>query len=412
MNIGSVIKYYRTKNNLTQQHLAEGICSISHLSKIESNTYIPHESTSEALLAKMGVQWNKELAKYNLLQTRLGRFIDCALYYDLENMRMQYGQLTLENDYLQSTDLINQYELFKFRFYIAENDLAKAERQRVMLERLSGSFTAPENWLYRFFLSLHYSMSEKTETALKLLENLDQGIQSIPQKFEGEYYYQKARLLILRGQYELSAHFTQLAVQFYQIHHNYIRLLHAQLLLAINYTRRNLLMQASSIYEVLKRNSYLTGQHKLYKQTLYNYAELLKQTRNFAQARELLEELRADKEIGPYLSKAVLVSSIEIALETEKDPEPDLADLKKLIREDEEGYFKIYATYFEKRIFSQPDLLAYSEEIMFPFFRKYGYINERIKVAFELAAHYQKEKNWEKALFFSSFNEWTGGEII
>ncbi|HSI67030.1 MAG TPA: hypothetical protein VK947_06420 [Planococcus sp. (in: firmicutes)] len=245
-----------------------------------------------------------------------------------------------------------------------------------------------------------------------MLENLDQGIQSIPQKFEGEYYYQKARLLILRGQYELSAHFTQLAVQFYQIHHNYIRLLHAQLLLAINYTRRNLLMQASSIYEVLKRNSYLTGQHKLYKQTLYNYAELLKQTRNFAQARELLEELRADKEIGPYLSKAVLVSSIEIALETEKDPEPDLADLKKLIREDEEGYFKIYATYFEKRIFSQPDLLAYSEEIMFPFFRKYGYINERIKVAFELAAHYQKEKNWEKALFFSSFNEWTGGEII
>jgi len=56
MNIGSVIKYYRTKNNLTQSQLADGICSISHLSKIESNTYSPHESTIQALLVKMGVQ--------------------------------------------------------------------------------------------------------------------------------------------------------------------------------------------------------------------------------------------------------------------------------------------------------------------------------------------------------------------
>ncbi|MDE0583542.1 helix-turn-helix domain-containing protein [Planococcus sp. A6] len=61
MNIGSVIKYYRLKHNLTQSQLADGICSVSHLSKIESNTYTPHEETYEALLSKMGVQLKKEL---------------------------------------------------------------------------------------------------------------------------------------------------------------------------------------------------------------------------------------------------------------------------------------------------------------------------------------------------------------
>ena len=71
MNVGSVIKYYRSKHNLTQHQLAEGICSISHLSKIESNAYMPHESTIQALLAKMGVQWNTEIDKRKQLERRL-----------------------------------------------------------------------------------------------------------------------------------------------------------------------------------------------------------------------------------------------------------------------------------------------------------------------------------------------------
>src|SRR5690606_7102327 len=102
MNIGSVIKYYRSKNNLTQSQLADGICSISHLSKIESNTYTPHESTIEALLAKMGVQWKKEIVKRGRLERQLNDFITCSLHYDVEEMKEQYARLQQDNDYIQS----------------------------------------------------------------------------------------------------------------------------------------------------------------------------------------------------------------------------------------------------------------------------------------------------------------------
>src|SRR5690606_29061038 len=126
MNIGSVIKYYRSKNNLTQSQLADGICSISHLSKIESNTYTPHESTIEALLAKMGVQWKKEVARRNRLEQQLNDFITCSLHYDLEEMEKQYTELQKENDYIQSTDLVNQYELYKFRYYLYIQDVSRS----------------------------------------------------------------------------------------------------------------------------------------------------------------------------------------------------------------------------------------------------------------------------------------------
>lgn len=412
MNIGSVIKYYRTKNNMTQLQLADGICSISHLSKIESNTYTPHESTIEALLAKMGVHWSKEIDKHNRLQRQLSDFIDCLLHYDLENTRRLFKQLEQENDYLQSTDLVNQFELYKFRFYVLEADQVQAEAQKKLLERLQGSFTAPEKWLYQFFQAIYYSMLNKNGKALGFLDLLDQGIQSIPQKFEGEYYYQKARLLILLDRFEVSAYYAELAVQFYQLHYNYIRLLHAQLLLAMNYTRRNLLVQASGIYTVLTRNAQLTGQTELYHKTVYNYVELLMEKGEALQAYEMLQDIRQSipKETDFY--KAVLLSKIEAAIEAGIDPAHLIEEVRKLIRKPEDEHFEIYANYFEKRNFSQPDLMSYSEEKMFPFFRKNGYIKESKKIAADLVEYYQQQKEWEKANFYRSYHNRNGGELL
>ena len=411
MNVGSVIKYYRTKNKLTQSQLADGICSISHLSKIESNAYMPHESTIKALLLKMGVQLNSEVEKHRRLEKLLRNFIDCSLHYDFEMMRDIYRQLEMENDYIQSTDLINQYELYKFRFYIYNSDAEKAERQKKLLERMKASFLAPEHWVHQFFQSLYWSMVGENTRSLEFLDSLHLGIQSIPQKFEGEFYYQKARILVLADRYELSAHFAELAARFFQIHHNYIRLLHAQMLLAINYTRRNLLVQAESIYEVLIRNTQLTKQAELHNQTLYNYTELLKMKGEPGEALEILQTLKAKIEKNTYFYKAVLMSLLEAMVETGKDASLLIEELKAISQSPEDNYFHIYANYFEKRNFSQPDLSTYCEEIMFPFFRKYGYIKEAKNIASELAAYYQNQEQWQQAYFYQSYRDENGGEL-
>lgn len=409
MNIGSVIKYYRSKNNLTQSQLADGICSISHLSKIESNTYTPHESTIEALLAKMGVQWKKEVVRRNRLEQQLNDFITCSLHYDLEEMEKQYSDLQKENDYIQSTDLVNQYELYKFRYYLYIQDMSRSDRQKELLERMKNSFTEPESWMYRLFLSLYYSMANKKELAMEYANSLEGIIQSIPKKFEGELYYQKARLMIMHEQYELSAHYAELAVQHFRLNYNYIRLLHAQLLLAINYMRRNLLIQAAGIFEVLKRNSRLMNQKDLYNQTLYNFAELLKTREEHNQAYDLLIELHGNLSEDTYFYKAVLVSLIETAVEVGADAWNYVRELRDLSKGPEDEYFLLYLNYFEKRNFSQPDLLDYSEDKMFPFFRKNGYIRESKKIALELAGYFQRKEQWEKAMYYQSYYDRNGG---
>jgi len=54
MNVGSLIKYYRTKQGMTQSELVEGICSVPHLSKIENNGKEGNDQTIDLLLKRLG----------------------------------------------------------------------------------------------------------------------------------------------------------------------------------------------------------------------------------------------------------------------------------------------------------------------------------------------------------------------
>ncbi|MBT2583379.1 helix-turn-helix transcriptional regulator [Planococcus sp. ISL-109] len=410
MNIGSVIKYYRLKHNLTQSQLADGICSVSHLSKIESNTYTPHEDTYEALLSKMGVQLKKELEHQKRLEQQLGRFIDCSLHYDLDNLQSMYQELAKVDSYLQSTDLVTQYELYKFRYYLHAKQYDKAKEQQKMLDKLKASFTAPELWMSQFFQAIQFSSLGQYKDAMTLMDELDQGFHSIPQKLEGEFYYQKARILLLFDRLELSAYYAELAVRAYQMQHNYIRLLHAQLLLAINYTRRNLITQAASLYEVIKRNAMVTHQDELYQTVLYNYAELLKSQKQDSQAIEWFEELKEALEPGSYLYKAVVVNLLEVKPMGEEETKLLTGKLRMAGTPKDEEYFKIYSDYYEKRKFSQQELLNYKEDKMFPFFKKYGYIKDTRQLSEDLAFHYKEEEDWEKAYYYQTQFIENGGE--
>ena len=124
MNIGSILKYYRMKNNMTQAELCEGICSISHLSKIESNKYVPHIETINELFKRMNVEWEQEVNSYEYWKDKLETFIMHSVYYDLTSMDQVFKELSTQEDYLQSTDLVNRYELYKLRYLFIQTGYA------------------------------------------------------------------------------------------------------------------------------------------------------------------------------------------------------------------------------------------------------------------------------------------------
>ncbi|NLB91017.1 MAG: helix-turn-helix transcriptional regulator, partial [Clostridiales bacterium] len=59
--LGSVIKYERLKQNMKQEVLCKNICSVSYMSKIESDTALPSEEITVLLFRKLGIQYQKDL---------------------------------------------------------------------------------------------------------------------------------------------------------------------------------------------------------------------------------------------------------------------------------------------------------------------------------------------------------------
>ena len=136
LNVGSILKYYRMKNDMTQAELCEGICSISHLSKIESNKYVPHVETMDELFKRMDIEWEQEIDTYAYWKEKLETFIMHSVYYDLKSMEEAYKELSSQEDYLQSTDLVNRYELYKLRFYLFKQDMPRTTQQVSILKRM------------------------------------------------------------------------------------------------------------------------------------------------------------------------------------------------------------------------------------------------------------------------------------
>lgn len=404
MNIGSILKYYRMKNNLTQAELSKGVCSVSHLSKIESNKYIPHNETINELFKRMGVEWEREVDIYEYWKEKLEAFIMHSVYYDLKAMEEVFKELSAQEDYLQSTDLVNRYELYKLRYFLFKQEIPRVTQQVSILKRMEKSFTDYEKGVSKVIYLMHDIFSQHFTEAEKRLEQIEKYRERIPFMFEGELLYQKAYLLHNRTQYGRSTYFAEKAVDHFLKDCNYIRLLHAQLLLAINYTNRDFTLQADGLFKTILRNAKMMEMDQLYKGALYNYSVLQNRRGLHKSAYEMLTELKALLEPGTDYYQAVLIHLLQTAVEEQKEIDPLLHELEALVERKNDPYLTIQLHYFRKAKISQQELLDYCEEIVFPFLKKHDYIGEARSIAWRLANHFRSIGDYEKAATYSLYH--------
>ena len=412
MNIGSIIKYYRLRNGMTQGELAEGICSISHLSKIESNKYKPHHETFEELFKRMDIEWENELHTYKKYAEKLKTFFSYGIYYDLESMEKLYEELQNDEDYLQSTDLVNKYELYKLRYYLYKGDLNTAKQQMRLVDKLRPTFNASEQTTSAVISMAYYSYIEDNERLEALFSQIDEEeeVKRFPKLLEGEYFYQRSWVLHKRAQYDKSSYYARAAIEHFQKDCNYIRLMHAQMLLAINYTNRSFYLWAEELFLILLRNTRMMKQEGLYQQTLYNYSILQKRMGNHAIAYEYLVKLKEITSTKPEFYDSLLIYMLHTSVGTERENPRTLEELEARVNSTKDVYLEMQLKYFKYMKFSQEELYDYCEDYMFPFLNKLGKMRESQSMARHLAKYYRKKKDFEKTDFYTNYFSEEGDE--
>ncbi|WP_082687066.1 helix-turn-helix domain-containing protein [Bacillus sp. FJAT-27445] len=296
MDFGPLIKYYRTQRRMTQKELAEGICSIPHLSKIEHNSKEGNKETMALLLERLGIEIEDVACKDEEIKTLLNEFDNQMTFQIKAQADHVYSRLLELGSLIPFSSHIYTYELYKYRYMLFKGNDSEAEAQQELLRKHLKNFTRQERNLFDYFTSIHLMRQAKYHEADAILDKLDAeqagGINI------GEFLYHRAFAKGYTLQSGYAIYFGKKALQHFMEQHNFRRILHTLMLLGINYTHSNIYEEASASFEHLIRNAELLDESELLPYVYHNMGLLQKKRKNTEQAIHYFEKslsLQRDK---------------------------------------------------------------------------------------------------------------------
>ncbi|KAA0564493.1 helix-turn-helix transcriptional regulator [Bacillus sp. CH30_1T] len=123
---GKIIKFYREHREIKQKDLGEGICSTTHISKIERGLTEVSKETIQLLSDRLGIQMEKELENYKSIDSLLKEWHE-SIIKKLQNKADSIKKRLEGFHLLQIQDFYRTYTLILSRYHIfsGENQLAK-----------------------------------------------------------------------------------------------------------------------------------------------------------------------------------------------------------------------------------------------------------------------------------------------
>ncbi|KIL44657.1 hypothetical protein KP77_28780 [Jeotgalibacillus alimentarius] len=386
MNVGSIIKYYRTKKGMTQTELAEGICSISHLSKIETNMYSANEETVGLLLDKLGLKLDEIADNLAELKEILQEFISSVFMRDTATIDTLFEEMMQKEDYFETSEYVNLFHLYKYRYFLNKADLKEAQVQMKILQRLKTTFDPIESNILTFFNGFHYTITEKTEEAIKALNKFLENPLPVGGQWVGEAYYLLARAHVSMNQNEAGLIFSKKAYDIFMNESNFSRQVHSQTIIGISYMRLNLYNEAIAIYKPLLQNTRMFFRDSLYAGVLVNYGRCLHMSKQYGKAQKYLDEALELAE--PYTEShavglLIWLENVQKNRKVNKQWHSRVQLLKESYKETYGKYYYHYSTYLEKLEFSQLEGVKYAVKWLYPYLVKhqnYGDAREIIEV--------------------------------
>ncbi len=254
MKEGLIIKLYRERSGMTQTQLGKGICSVTHISKIESGNTKYSAEITDLICERLNIDLEKELADYEQLEKLLDDWLQMMIHqetYELDHIKEDIE----ENTFIHIPQLQQTYRILLARYWLTKRNL---ERGRSLLEQIQtrSEYLERKNKNLLFHTIGIYCLSVgKTKKAAQHLIDVN------PLEYGNhEFYYHLASALHAMGAKVKAYHYCNLALSYFQKTNNFKRVLDTQLLMLSQ-------MDSDPIY--LKDDA------------LNNYQELIKSCRRY-----------------------------------------------------------------------------------------------------------------------------------
>ncbi|WP_088042557.1 helix-turn-helix transcriptional regulator [Bacillus sp. EAC] len=294
---GRIIKYYRLKYKLSQEQLGKGICSVTHISKLERNQTEYSSEIINLLSERLGI--NMELEVKNLLniKQRLFHWHDVMINELSESIELINNELEDEK-LLQISDNFNLYQLLRVRYLLLHKKAKEAFKIIGKIEKIENKLTTYESNLLKHVLGIYYLERQDYIKAIQTLKVIDSQSYNNP-----EYYYHLAIAYHTIQSPVLAYYYAEKSHQFFKEINSYLRVIDAELIMIIQVKNDGDFRETIKKYENLIKSCEICNAPDRKSKVLHNLAYEHYRRKNYEQASKYYNDSMSFKnpDTSPYL---------------------------------------------------------------------------------------------------------------
>ncbi|WP_078380483.1 helix-turn-helix domain-containing protein [Sutcliffiella halmapala] len=227
MKEGLIIKLYRERAGLTQTQLGEGICSVTHVSKIErGNTQYSSEITN-LICQRLNIDLQKEKEQYDLLEKKLQEWLEVMVKQQMEDLEQIKKEIE-DNTYVHISEVQHSYRILLGRYFILKGNLSKAKD---ILENCQSKWNLIDRYekhLLDHTWGIYYFSLGKSKKAIDYLKNIN------PIEYNNHEFYYHLACASHQIQAKVKAyHYGNLALSYFRKTNNFKRTLDTETLMLL-----------------------------------------------------------------------------------------------------------------------------------------------------------------------------------
>ncbi|WP_436373380.1 helix-turn-helix domain-containing protein [Cytobacillus sp. BC1816] len=222
---GKIIKFYREKAKLTQQQLGEGICSDTHVSKIERGMTDYSRQITSLFSKRLGINIEEEVKRYKNIKKLLNHWHDAIIKELFDEAKKIKDELEKE-PLLQITDYQILFELLKARYYLMHNNLEQADIIIKVIQIKNKKLPPYESNLLKHLLGISYLSKQDMIKAVNILKTIN------PEDYKNPEYYLNLSTSYLAVNSKIMAYYyAEKSLQYFIKTNNILKMIDAEMIM-------------------------------------------------------------------------------------------------------------------------------------------------------------------------------------
>ena len=169
---GKVIQFYRKKANLTQKQLGEGVCSVTHISKIERGLTEYSPEITILLSKRLKINIKEELSNLINLKIKLDYWHEIIISQNMQEA-LRINKELANNQLLQISEHFIYYKLLKAKYNLIQGNNKKAQQLIEQIQLSHNNLSVYETNLFKHIRGLYYMSIEEHLKSIDIFNSID-----------------------------------------------------------------------------------------------------------------------------------------------------------------------------------------------------------------------------------------------